>query len=168
MVKMKISPPGAFKVSLGYCILMLLIAVCGTGSAQQEATGEGTASAGSRYRVTVTAYCDKFARRYCALKALDYHEHSARVKKGSDVLMRIGNLFQPPNSRFTSEYDCRFRAGRQGDQAMEVSVGIFLTGTRQFAEYTKWEDLQIIPVEYVVDEVHDRSGYGVFKYLGGT
>ena len=34
-----------------------------------------------------------------------------------------------------------------------------------FADYTKWKDLQFIPIEHVVDEISNRSGYGVFKYL---
>ena len=46
-----------------------------------------------------------------------------------------------------------------------ISVGVFLTRTLEFAEHTKWNGLQVIPVEYVVDETHGRAGYGVFKYL---
>ena len=167
MVIMDRSLSGALGISVGCCVLMILVSGCDAGNGLRETAGEGTASAGSRHSVTVTAYCREFARRYCALNALDCREDSARVEKRSDLMMRIGNLFSPADSRFTSGYDCRFRAGSQGGRAREVSVGLFLTGTRQFAEYTKWEDLQIIPVGYVVDEARDRSGYGVFKYLEG-
>ena len=164
MGTMSMSLPEALKTSLRCCIPMLLLASCGAANGQQETADERT-SVESRHRVTVSRYCEKFAGRFSADNALEYQERTARVEKRSDVMLRIGNLFQPPDSRFTSEYDCRFRARRKGEQAQEISVGLFLTGTRQFAEYTKWKDLQIIPVEYVVDETHDRAGYGVFKYL---
>lgn len=161
---MIISLPEALKTALGYCVPMLLVASCGASHAEGESADERT-FVHSRRRVTVSAYCEKFAKRYSALNALEYQERSVRAEKRSDVMMRIGNLFQPADSRFTSGYDCRFRAGRQGERAWEISVGLFLTGTRRFAEHTKWKDLQIVPIEPVVDETHDRAGYGVFKYL---
>lgn len=71
----------------------------------------------------------------------------------------------PPGSRFTAGFRCRFRTGGGQGQAHDVSVGIYLAQTLDFAEHTEWEDLRIAPVKHVVDEVHDRTGYGVFQYL---
>lgn len=159
-----LSPREALKTCLAGCISMVLLAGGDAGHAQRQTADEGT-SVVSRHPVTVSGYCEKFARRYSADNALDYEERSAKAQKSSDVMIRIVNLFQPPDARFTSEYDCRFRARRQGDPTREISVGVFLTRTRQFAEYTKWTELQIVPVEYVVDETRDRAGFGVFKYL---
>ena len=152
----------ALKTCLRGCIAMVLLAGCDAGNAQRQTADEGAAVVPP---VTVSGYCEKFALRYCALNALEYEARSARADKRTDVMTWIANVFQPADSRFTSEYDCRFRARRKGERAREISVGVYLTRTLHFAEYTKWEDLQIIPVEYVVDETHDRAGYGVFKYL---
>lgn len=115
--------------------------------------------------LTVSEYCEKFATTYCVNYALDYQEHSARVSKRSDAMRWLSNRFQPRDSRFTSGYTCRFQAKEKEGQIHKISVGLFLTGTLDFAEYTQWENLQIIPIEYVVDEIHGRAGYGVFKYL---
>lgn len=100
---------------------------------------------------------------YAENNRVAYRKGSARTDKESDVWMWISNAFQPPGSRFTAGYRCRFRTG--AGEAHEVSVGIFLTQTLDFAEHTKWENLQIVPIEYVMDEVNYRAGYRVFKYL---
>lgn len=162
MTTMNMSLLQALKPCLGGCIAMVLLAGCDAGNAQRQTAEEGAAVASP---VTVSGYCEKFALRYCADNALEYEARSARADKRTDVMTWIANVFQPADSRFTSEYDCRFRAARSGERAQVISVGVFLTRTLEFAEYTKWKDLQLIPVEYVVDETHDRAGYGVFKYL---
>ena len=82
-------------------------------------------------------------------------------------MMLIANVFQPSDSRFTAEYDCRFRVQDTEGRVHDVSVGVFLTKTLHFARYTQWKRLQIVPIEHVVDEASDRAGYGVFKYLEG-
>ena len=145
---------------------ILIILLAGFGAADG---GDGRAEKGrpvdSRNGVAVSGYCENFARKYSEDNAIDYQESSVKVEKKSDVMMHLSNLFSPSHSKFTSGYDCHFQArGRQGE-AHDISVGLFLTGTLHFAEYTKWERLQIIPVEYVVDQANDRAGYGVFKYL---
>lgn len=116
---------------------------------------------------TVSGYCEKFARKYCEDNAAVYEEGSARTEKRPDPMMRIENVFQPPDSRFTAGYDCRFQARRKGEGVREFSVSVLLTGTLHFAEHTKWKELQIVPIEYVADETNDRAGYGVFKYMKG-
>ena len=146
-----------------FCVLPLL-AACGVGNANGERAERGgpVESAGS---VTVVRYCEKFAEEYLERKAIDYTGLSVRTEKQPDIMMWLSNAFQPADSRFTSGYDCQFST-RTGDGRMQtVSVGIFLTGTLEFANYTKWKDLQIIPVEHVADDAHGRAGYGVFKYL---
>ena len=151
------------KTCAGLCVLVLL-AGCGVGNADgdQAQGGSPVESGGS---VTVVRYCEKFAERYLEKEAIDHTGLSVRTEKQSDVMTRLSNVFQPPDSRFTAGYDCRFTARNVQGQVETVSVAIFLTGTLEFANYTKWNDLQIIPVEHVVDETHGRAGYGVFKYL---
>ena len=145
------------------CVLPLL-AACGAGSADGERAAGGTRveSAGS---VSVVRYCEKFAEAYLAGNAIESTGLSVRTEKKSDIMMRLSNVFQPSDSRFTAGYDCRFTARGGEGQVRTVSVGIFLTGTLEFAHYTQWKNLQIIPVEHVVDETRGRAGYGVFKYL---
>ena len=77
----------------------------------------------------------------------------------------ISNVFQPPDARFTSGYDCRFKATNVRGRVQDVSAVLLLTGTVEFAEYTQWPELQAVPIEYVVDEAGGREGFGVFKYL---
>ena len=152
------------KICLSHCVLMVLLATCAAGIGSSDGAREGK-SVDSRRRLTVSGYCEKFARQYSENNAMGYREGSASTKKKSDVMMGFSNLFAPSDSRFTSGYDCRFRAGRKGKQGQDYSVGLFLTGTLHFAEYTQWKKLQIIPIEHVMDEANDRAGYGVFKYL---
>ena len=116
---------------------------------------------------TVSGYCEKFARQYCEDNAAIYEEGSARTEKKPDHTMRSGNVFHPPDSRFTAGCDCRFQARRKGEGVREFSVGNFLAGTLHFAVHTKWQELQIVPVEYVVGEANDRARYGVFRYMKG-
>ena len=112
-----------------------------------------------RDNVSVTSYCKAFAKAYAEANALDYRERSARTEKRSNVIKWLSNVFSPADSRFTAGYDCRFET----TTGQRVSVGLFLTGTREFAEYAQWEGLQLVPIRYVND--NRRAGYGVFKYL---
>ena len=145
------------------CVLPFL-AACGAGSADGERAAGGTpvASAGS---VSVVRYCEKFAEAYLESNAIEYTGLSVRTGKKPDLMKWFSNLFSPSDSRFTAGYDCRFTARDDQGEVRTVSVGIFLTGTLEFARYTQWKSLQIIPVEHVVDDTRGRAGYGVFKYL---
>ena len=147
------------------CVLSLL-AACWTGKADDERAGteSGVGSAGS---VSVIWYCEKFAEAYLTKNAIDYTGLSVEAEKMPDIMMWLSNVFQPPDSRFTAGYDCRFTVRGDKGQVRKLSVGIFLTGTLEFAHYTKWKTLQVIPVEHVVDATRGRAGYGVFKYLEG-
>ena len=145
------------------CVLALL-AACRAGIADEErAASDGTVEAPGG--VSVVRYCEKFAEAYLASNAIEYSSLSVRTEREPDIMMWLSNAFQPSDSRFTAGYDCRFTARGGGGQVQTVSVGIFLTGTLEFAHYTKWKNLQIIPVEHVVDATCGREGYGVFKYL---
>ena len=147
----------------GLCVLPLL-AACGAGSADgQRGAGCGTAApAGS---VSVERYCEQFAEAYLERNAVAYTGLSVRTENKPDLMNWLSNVFQPSDSRFTAGYDCRFTARNGAGEVRTVSVGMFLTGTLEFAHYTKWENLQLIPVEHVVDDTRGRAGYGVFKYL---
>ena len=154
------------KIRLSHGILLVLLASCGAAT-ENSGRVEDTGSVASRSGVTVAAYCEKFAREYSKRKMLEHQDGSTTTGKRSDVMMLISNVFQPSDSRFTAEYDCRFRARDAQGRVHDVSVGVFLTKTLHFARYTQWERLQIVPIAYVVDGAKDRAGYGVFKYLEG-
>ena len=151
------------KARASLCVLLLL-AACGAGNADGEpaAAGGRAEPAGS---VGVVRYCEKFAEAYLERNAIGYTGLSVRIGRKADLMMWLSNAFSPSDSRFTAGYDCRFTASGGEGEVLTVSVGLFLTGTLEFAHYTKWENLQIIPVGHVVDEARGRAGYGVFKYL---
>ena len=114
---------------------------------------------------SVSDYCEAFARQYAGNHNLDYREDSVSVRKKSDLTRFIANLFSPSHSKFTAGYYCQFEAADGAGRVKDTGVDILLANTLSFAEHTQWEKLQIIPIEYVVDEANDRSGHGVFKYL---
>ena len=145
------------------CALPLL-AGCGAGNADGERGAAGTPvePAGS---AGVVRYCEKFAEAYLESNAVEYTGLSVRTEKKPGIMNWLSNLFSPSDSRFTAGYDCRFTARGGEGEVRTVSVGMFLTGTLEFAHYTQWKNLQIIPIEHVVDETRGRAGYGVFKYL---
>ena len=150
------------KTRTSLCVLPLL-AACGAGSADGErAAGGGRVEPAG---VSVVRYCEKFAEAYLESSAIEYTGLSVRTEKKPDIMKWLSNAFSPSDSRFTAGYDCRFTARNDRGEVRTVSVGIFLTGTLEFAHYTQWKNLQIIPVEHVVDEARGRAGYGVFKYL---
>ena len=151
------------KTCASLCILPLL-AACRVGNADGErAASGGTAEPSGS--VSVVRYCEKFAEAYLESNAIDYTGLSVRTDKKPDLMNWLSNVFAPSDSRFTAGYDCRFSARNAEGQVHAVSVGIFLTGTLEFAHYTQWKSLQIVPIEHVVDETLGRAGYGVFKYL---
>lgn len=80
--------------------------------------------------LTVSRYCEKFARTYSEDHAMEYQERSASIERQSDGLMWLSNLFQPPHAKFTAGYECHFHAGRKGESAQKISVGVFLAKTR--------------------------------------
>lgn len=152
------------KTGLPHCLLLLLLASWTAGPGGDAQAEEGGA-VDAQKRVPVSGYCEQFARKYAENTAMEYQEDSTRIEKQSDVLMHISNMFQPSDSTFTAGYACHFQARNTQGHVQDMAVALFLTDTLQFAEYTKWKDLQIIPIAYAVDETHDRAGYGVFKYL---
>ena len=115
--------------------------------------------------VDVDQYCLAFARQYAADRGLGAIEIRAWTNPDSELMRWASNLFSPEHSRFTAGYQCRFEITDAEAGERKTSVGLFLTNTKSFAEHTKWEDLQIIPIDHVTDPQRGRSGYGVFKYL---
>ena len=133
----------------------LLLAGCAASGGTVETSGS----------VGVDRYCEKFAKAYLERNAIDYTGLFVRTDKKTDLMKWFSNVFSPSDSRFTAGYDCRFTAHGGEGRTRTFSVGLFLTGTEEFAHYTQWKNLQIIPIGHVVDEAHGRAGYGVFKYL---
>ena len=115
--------------------------------------------------VDVDQYCLAFAQQYAGDRGLNAMTIRAWADPDSELMRWASNLFQPEHSRFTASYECLFEITDTEAGEHEGSVGLFLTNTKEFAEHTKWEDLQIIPIDYVTDPERGRSGYGVFKYL---
>lgn len=114
---------------------------------------------------SVTDYCASFALAYEARHRVDLIPDSVRAEAASLFMRWTSNLFQPPGSRFTGGYRCRFAVRSSAGAREAVSVDLYLAETLAFAEHTQWEELQIVPVERVVDQANGRAGYGVFKYL---
>ena len=149
---------------LGQGLLMGVLVGCqsggwGDGRTDEERSGD------SPRGVAVSEYCERFAELFSVHHAVEYQARTASTSKRPDAKMWITNAFQPSNARFTSEYDCRFRARNREGHVREFTVGLFLTGTVEFARYTQWKELQTVPIEYVMDTANGRAGYGVFKYL---
>ena len=145
-------------------ILALALAGCSAGNGDGGPDGDKPLSPLAN-AMAVPAYCERFAEAYSARLALEFVPDSVRSAKTPDLVTWISNRFQPPDARFVSAYACRFEATDARRRHRRVDVQLLLTQTRRFAEYTQWDDLQTIPIEYVVDEIDGRAGYGVFKYL---
>lgn len=118
--------------------------------------------------VSLQGYCRRFAAKWTANKGYSLSPDSVRVERKSlleSVLNSLSNLVSPAGSTFVGGYDCRFGARDRTGRARVVSVGLLLAETLDFAEYTQWKNLQIVPIRHVVDESDDTAGYAVFKYL---
>lgn len=160
------SPGLRYGPKVGTCALlvMLVLAGCGAGGGR-DALHDRAGPAIAENGVTVAQYCEQFARQYSEDYAFVYEEGSVRLKRRSDLPLKLKNVFQPPRERFAGAFTCRFRIHATDDSARDVSLEIVLTNTRRFAEFIEWEDEQIIPIEYVHDPDNDKRGYGVFQYL---
>lgn len=147
--------------------LILALAACRSGDGAGEPPGNvGLPVDPSESSVSVSQYCEQFARTHSQINGLDYKAERTSTEMSSDVRMWLQNAVQPVDSRFTAGYVCRFQA-TEGEDVRKFAVRIYLTKTRSFAEHTQWEDLQSVPIRHVLDETNDREGFGVFKYLRG-
>ena len=144
------------------CIALFLAACQASIDNGQSETRAPTAL---QNRVTVHGYCKNFAQKYAQNHGLSFIENSVETDKKLDFMRYLSNIFQPADSVFTAGYDCHFQTENDRGDVQGATVSLFLTKTLSFAEHTKWPKLQIIPIEYVVDETSGRAGYGVFKYL---
>ena len=152
--------PAAFRggVRAAFAVsLVLASAACATeGGGGPGRNGEG---------VGVAAYCAEFARAHASRTAARLAEDSVRVEPEPRALGWLSNLFQPPGSRFVAGYRCRFATVPPDGTRRTMSVGLYLAETRAFAEHTRWESLQIVPIRLVRSEADGAAGHGVFKYL---
>ena len=98
-------------------------------------------------RITVLQFCKMFATKYAENLGKTYQKYSSRINQLSALFGWLSNIFQPRGSRFIAGYDCHFQMNGYG-----LSVNVFLAESKHFAEHTQWPGLQIIPIEYVVDE----------------
>lgn len=110
-------------------------------------------------------YCGNYAKAYANSKTYVLASDSIRVKKQGKITQSIFNRFQPSGSRFLAGFDCRFDATSTTGKRRRISVKLYVVETLEFAEFTQWERLQIIPIQEVEDTTTGLIGYGVFKYL---
>lgn len=145
--------------------LAVALAACRAGNGTVEQAGNGDVGLDPPVNsVSVSGYCEEFAGAYSEINGFGYRPGSASTDRSSDVPMWLQNAVQPPDSRFTAGYVCRFQAMDEAE-ARRFKVRIYLTKTRGFAEHTQWERLQLVPIRHVLDETDSREGFGVFKYL---
>ncbi len=85
------------------------------------------------------------------------------LDKNSSLTIWLSNVFQPTDSRFHSNYTCRFHIHVRGKEH-PGSLQLLLVRNRAFAEHTQWKRIQIINHGEVVDSKGDRY-YVVVKYL---
>lgn len=102
------------KICLSHGILMILLASGGADIGNNEGAREG------RPVVTVSGYCEEFARQYSEDNAIGYQEGSARVEKKSDIMRGLSNLFQPSDSRFTADTLAASGRGSKGNRLKTI------------------------------------------------
>ncbi len=112
---------------------------------------------------SVGDHCHAFAERYAERERSELDGESVGVRRRPPVGVWIANVFQPPRQRFRASYRCAFEL--VSEDVVEVSVVMYLTKTRAFAEHTQWPRLQIVPIAKVADSKRGIEGYAVFKYL---
>lgn len=115
--------------------------------------------------VSVESYCAEFVSVYSHRNEVVQDKDSVAVKRLPVVLKWLSNAFQPRDSRFVAGYRCSFATINEDGARESASVSIYLTETREFAEFTQWECLQIVPIRRIVNETDGSIGYGVIKYF---
>ena len=78
------------------------------------------------------------------------------------VFGSFGNLFQPPGSKFHSGYTCKFHLSFKKAK-VPGSLKLYLVKNKEFAEYTKWDNAQIIDIGEVTQS--GQTYYVVVKYI---
>jgi len=74
----------------------------------------------------------------------------------------VNNFVQPRDSRFAHVFECRFQVV-YSDSRHEGSALLLFIKNREFAEYTQWEDIQVLDMGEVAAE--NETFYIVVKYL---
>ena len=79
-----------------------------------------------------------------------------------NIMSSIGNIFQPPDSKFHSGYICEFHLDFK-ETELPGSLRLLLVENKAFAEYTKWDRAQIVDIGEVT--YSDQKYYVVVKYI---
>lgn len=119
---------------------------------------------------TVLEYCKSFALKYSETYSYIYTKESVSIKRKGlleRTLNKLSDAVSPKGSSFTDGYDCLFQVEDSSGEFYNISVGLFLAETYEFAQYTigQTETGRIIPIEYVISKDSQKTGYGVFKFL---
>ena len=118
----------------------------------------------------VLRYCERFAAaapgRLIDSRGAYYVAGSARVVRPrlGDVVTRLSNTFQPPDSRFVAAWRCRFSISMNG-QSCAGEVALTLAEHTEFAEHTSWPRLAIIDGNRILSAGGTTIGYAAPKYF---
>ena len=108
-------------------------------------------SISSKSGKNVLEYCKSFALKYTDNHSYAYQENSVKV-----------TIKQPTPSTFIARYDCQFQVIDEEGTFNDIFFQIYLVEDSEFAQHVKERKLFIIPIEYVIDEINEKSGYGIF------
>ena len=146
-------------------LLIILFAALASATPVVEADGVQPVHPTTVQVASVSDYCARFAQAYAVRNAFQVAPDPIEIEPKPALWHWLSNVFQPPGSRFTGSYRCRFVTLAANAGRRIVSVNLYLAETRAFAAHTHWEDLQTVPIEWLVDDTNGHAGYGVFKYL---
>lgn len=123
------------------------------------------AGSGEDAQRQVLNFCERFARQ--APKILSDAPGARYVAESAVVDLRpvdrivtfIGNLFQPPDSRFIRTWNCRFRVVLDGQKTCAGRVSLPVAEHKAFADYTQWPEMMFVEDNQLTD-----AGYITPKY----
>ena len=126
-------------------------------------------AAGQDEQRQVLEYCENFARhapeKLSAAPTARYVPQSAVVKQRirDRITTVVSNFFQPRDSRFLRAWNCRFRVTLEG-KTCAGKVSLPVVEHKDFADYTQWPELMIVPDNRITDAAGTAVGYLTPKY----
>lgn len=127
---------------------------------------------------TVSEFCQSFVIKYAETHSYIYQQQSVKIQRKNFLerqLNKLSDIVSPKGSSFTDGYDCLFQVEDTAGDFYNISVGLFLAETYDFAKYTitdnsggKIQTGSLVPIEYIISQSTKKQGYGVFKFLRKT
>ena len=134
------------------------------------ACGPHTADVDDPAYDSILRYCEQFAAavpaRLLKSPGAHYDAGSARVVRPrlGNVVTRLSNTFQPPDSRFADAWQCTFSISMDG-QPCAGEVALPIAERAEFAEYTSWLRLVIVDGNRIVTAGGTTLGFATPKYF---